>query len=496
MIYDISIELNNSYCIARTLNDNIKNKFIGVCHKNCSFTQYYYVRLRHMGNKPQRKSRELTFMELNKDGSIKFPRGWLWDIYEDLELYGLSVEIVDKRPPYHPVVLGTSEKYKPYSYQSEAVEAALSYRYGILKLPTGSGKSLIGAWIISQVGFPGLIMVPSNKMLMYQFRDIISEVLPQANIGLIGDGSCEIGDVTIGVINSLHLYKDKLKDFYKGPLQFLLIDEGHHIREGQKDLKNEYFDIALNVNANMKIALTATPGDRGTLKRNLLVGVTGGVIYEIDKQRAEEEGIIVPMQIFVLPVPLVEYENYEWSVAYDLNQLKNQHLYSIINEVVQETKKRNISTLIICDRVEKHLKSFEVLFPDAEVLYGKTSTEDREDIKHRFEKGEIPVLISTIIKEGISIKNIECLILASGGKDADGLIQKIGRGLRSKEGKTHLTLIDFKFDKVQEGKRGAGIRSLNGVLRKHSMERIKTYKKLNYEVNEIQKVGDIEWKKK
>lgn len=492
---DISIELNNSYCIARALNTEQRIKLINVCHFHCSFKQSYFIRLKYKGNKPQRKTRELTFMEINKDGSIKFPRGWLWRIYDDLESYGLSIELVDKRPEFKYKPVSINGSLVPYDYQRDAVEAALKYRYGILKLPPGSGKSLIGTWIASKVGFPGLVMVPSNKMLMYQFKDHFEDIIPDINVGLIGDGHFEIGDVTIGIINSLYKHKDELTNFYSSPLQFLLIDEGHRIREGQKDLKNEYFHIALNTNASMKIALTATPGEINTLKRDLLVGVTGGVIYEIDKEKAEDVGIIVPMNIFVLPVPLMEYENYEWSVAYDINQLKNKYLYDLIESVVNEAKNRNLSTLIICDRVEKHLKNLELLLPEAEILYGKTESQEREEIKQRFEEGEIPVLVSTIIKEGISIKNIGCLVLASGGKDSDNLVQKIGRGLRAKKGKTHLTLIDFKFDKIQEGNRKLGIKSLNGVLRKHSMERIKTYKKLDYVVNEIESVGDIKWKK-
>ena len=99
------------------------------------------------------------------------------------------------------------------------------------------------------------------------------------------------------------------------------------------------------------------------------------------------------------------------------------------------------------------------------------------------EEGKIPILISTVIKEGVSIKNIDVIILAGGGKDSDSLIQKYGRGLRAKKGKSHLTLIDFKFDKVN-GK-------LNGILRNHSLNRIKTYKKQGYKVNEIKTISEL-----
>ena len=62
-------------------------------------------------------------------------------------------------------------------------------------------------------------------------------------------------------------------------------------------------------------------------------------------------------------------------------------------------------------------------------------------------------------------------------KLGESLTQKIGRGLRWKEGKDKLIVIDFLFSE--------------GILRKHSNARIKTYKKKGYKVNKIKDFREI-----
>lgn len=478
------IELDNSYCSLET--DSFKEA-IKIINEVCSMTQVYFG-LDYYTKKPIRKTKILSFFEL-KNKIIIFPRGWFWEIYDKLKLNDFKIRLIDKRAKLilKPIEL---KNITLFNYQKEAVQAALDYRYGIMSHLTGSGKSFVALGIIAKVGTPGLIIVPSI-MLMYQFKSHLNKYFPDLSIGLIGDGEFSIGDITIGITKSLFLKRKKLQEFYQGPLQFLILDESHGIREGQFNLKNEYFYIALEVNAHFKIGLTATPGDPGTIKRRLLEGVTGGIIHSIDAKTGREYGIVVDMKVFMLKTPLMIYRDFKYHEALDKNLLDNRFLYQYILDIVNETKKRNLTLLIICDRVAKQLKVLEELLPEAVMLYGQTPSGDRERIKQDVEDNKIKVLVSTVIKEGISIKNIDVIILASGGKDSDSLIQKFGRGLRAKKGKSHLVFIDFKFDKVRE--RTKLSKSINGILYNHSLNRKRTYKKLNYEVTEVMNASEVEW---
>jgi len=480
----VVINLDNSYC---TYSSDDFDRLFTVVNSIATFTQSYYVKRRGQP-RPEIKQRQLTFFQI-KDKSLIVSRGWMWDIIERLDLLGIEYELYDNRRDFNlsPIIPAESLEYFPY--QIEAANEAIRCRYGILHLPTGSGKSIIAMKIFQDVGGPMLIMVPS-RLLMHQFKKLFEDHFSNIKIGLIGDKEFSIGDVTIGVINSLFLKQNKLAEYYK-TVKVLIIDEGHRIRENSYDLGTEYFQITLLVNASMKIALTATPGQDKSLKRRLLEGAVGGLIFHFTGQDAREFGIIVPMNVFVLDLPLIEYKDLDHFKSTEINLLNNKFLDGSILAISNLCKSRNIPLLIICDRVEKQLLKLESLISESKILYGATESEERLKIIQSFEEGEIPVLISTIIKEGISIKNIHAIILAGGGKDSDSLIQKFGRGLRAKEGKTHLTLIDFRYDKVQNA--SINKKEIKGILYRHSLNRIKTYKKEGYPVTFIKEVNEIEW---
>jgi len=462
-----NIEIDNSYCY---LDINKDIRLLNIIHQHCSVKYYYFIK-DWKTHKPSKKLREIIYYS-TENNKFKFPRGWLWDVYESLILLD-TVTISDIRRTFKPIPLHSEEvsKLKFYPYQDEAARLAIEYRYGIIHHPTGSGKTITMVNIINQVGFPGIIMVPS-LMLMYQTKEVMEKFFPEYKVGLVGDSEFDIGQIIVGTSDSLFLKLSKINDAYKNTWKFLFIDECHHLREA-KELNTRYYDASMGIDASMKIGFTATPGDINTVKRRILEGATGGVLHYLSDAEAREYGIIVDMEVYILAAACDEYKRDQndlanWQFEYKTNMLNNNKYHEQIRDVARSLVAKGLSTLIIVDRVGKHLKVLEEMIPEAEVLYGATEKDLREDIKERFENNEIPLLISTIVKEGVNIKNIEAIIMAGGGKDSDALIQKIGRGLRWKEGKDKLILVDFMFD--------------DGILQKHSKERIKTYKKKDYQI--------------
>lgn len=70
-------------------------------------------------------------------------------------------------------------------YQRATIKIALKEGRGVLQAPTGSGKTLIEATILSILQIPALFLVRS-KDLMYQSHEVLEGVL-QEPIGMIGD---------------------------------------------------------------------------------------------------------------------------------------------------------------------------------------------------------------------------------------------------------------------------------------------------------------------
>lgn len=462
----VSIEFDNSYCFIIGGGLSIAK----IVNEVCKIQHWYFTR-NFRTKKLERRVRDLVFYS-SINGGFVFPRGWFWEIYDKLIEKSYMVRVFDKRDPF--VFEPINSKYidiEFYSYQLEAISVASKIRYGVVYHPTGAGKTAVMAGLIDYVGPPGVIMVPS-RMLLHQTYEVMTKYFPMLYITKIGDNEFDVGEITIGTSDSLflkqHQIADQIDKKFDGKLKFLFSDECQHVRESQKEISTRYFDVALSLDASMKIGFTATPGNKGTLKRKLLEGVTGDVIHHLTDEEARAHGIIVGMEVFIFDAPGFYRKTKEWHFEYEDNLLKNQEYHELVCQIAYELVKDNKQVLIIVDRVEKHLKILEAMIPEAEILYGDTPKEDRDIIVQRFEDEDFNILISTIVKEGVNIKNIGAIIMASGGRDSDALIQKIGRGLRYKEGKGNLILVDFMFS--------------DGILKKHSRARIKVYKERNYKI--------------
>jgi transcription-repair coupling factor (superfamily II helicase) len=100
--------------------------------------------------------------------------------------------------------------------------------------------------------------------------------------------------------------------------------------------------------------------------------------------------------------------------------------------------------------------------------------DDPTDLVDRFNAGEFPILIGTsCITTGTDIQRVKLLINLRGGKSEVEIRQITGRGTRRIPGKEDCVYVDF------------GIRNVP-MLMKHANERIKIYKDVYPNFQEIQ----------
>lgn len=96
-----------------------------------------------------------------------------------------------------------------------------------------------------------------------------------------------------------------------------------------------------------------------------------------------------------------------------------------------------------------------------EVIYDSIET---LKVLDKLSSGEINIVIGTNhVDEGVDIKNLDCIILACGGKKDRRIIQRVGRALRKSKTGKYAYIVDF----TDEGSR---------VLSRQSRERLSMYK--------------------
>jgi superfamily II DNA or RNA helicase len=115
------------------------------------------------------------------------------------------------------------------------------------------------------------------------------------------------------------------------------------------------------------------------------------------------------------------------------------------------------------------------------VVQGSTDKDIREAVRVSTESSEGTIIIATygVFSTGISIKNLQYIIFASGSKSVIRVLQSIGRGLRKDGKENKVTVIDIA-DSFGMGK------ATNYILR-HFFERIKIYtsEKFSYKIKTI-----------
>jgi len=101
-------------------------------------------------------------------------------------------------------------------------------------------------------------------------------------------------------------------------------------------------------------------------------------------------------------------------------------------------------------------------------------TNETQAILKDFKKGHIQILISTLLNEGFDFKGLRAVFNAAGGKSEKQTIQRLGRALRSEDGKYVGVCVDV-LDRIV-------VEESNQSLHRHALARKKTYKDMGFNV--------------
>ncbi|NJE02497.1 DEAD/DEAH box helicase [Thermococcus sp. JdF3] len=367
-----------------------------------------------------------------------FPVGVLPRVKKFLNCKGYRVRVKDERQIKGTKLNSTwDENYSMRRYQGRAVKKALREKMGVLALPVGSGKTVVGLRIIHELDLSALIVV-HTKELLYQWADKVREVLG-VEPGIVGDNKWDEKDVTIAMIQTLlSRGADKLRNEYA----ILMFDECHRTSAAEK-----FYQLGLSLPQIYRFGLSATPWRRIRGEEIKIEAVVGPTIFEV---RAED---LIKEKFLAKPrFEIITYESSmpsfseRYKELYEDMIMNNDERNRAVAGKAAELARKGHRVLIDVRRIE-HGRILRKMLGEmgvkAEFLSSKSS--NRWEILEAFKNGEIPVLISTLLKEGVDIPEISAIILAGGGKSDIMTIQTIGRALRPKKG-MKAVIVDVQDD--------------------------------------------------
>lgn len=403
-----------------------------------------------------------------------FPAGLTQTVVKALRkaAKGALVGVTDEREDSPPAgaqngfeLQGVSFGGGKFGYQLEAVNAAVRQKRGILKMATNSGKSECAVAITKHLALPTGFLVMGIGLL-HQARERFARRLgvPLDDIGIVGDGQMSFGKlVTIASVDTLATRLDvpEVQEQLKR-WQVIFCDECHHAAS------ETCFDVLDAIPAYYRFGLSGTPLDRSGGDDLRLIGQTGEIIYEVTNKQLVELGISVQPYVEMLRIdePRLPKYGMTWGDVNKIGVVENAQLNRRISERAAEAADNGERVLICVEKINHGKTITELLDGRVAVkfLSGAETPEARKAALDALVSGELSVVVATsILDEGIDVPAIDVIILAGGGKARIGTLQRIGRGLRSGEGKNRLTVVDFA-------------NFCHKILTQHSLERLETYK--------------------
>jgi superfamily II DNA or RNA helicase len=341
-----------------------------------------------------------------------------------------------------------NEKFDYTQHQERALEKMHHSNCGIIKAITSAGKGDIMSAYVRMSGLSTLVLVDRATLAKQLFERFKKDGI---DCGLCCSGFDDKKDIMISTIQSVKKLDGRKFDCLIG-------DEIHRFsgKSFTEFLKNNDFSI--------RFGFSATPFGGDYYLFSKIRQFLGSIIIEIKADELIENKVVSPPLITFVKNRSIE--TFDYISAYDLAITNNKNRNDLIAGLASKFQK---GIAILISRIE-HGEILNSMIEGSVLISGKTSMEERESVMEKFEKDEIKVMIaSDIMREGISINNIQVLILAGAGKAVSGSLQKCGRAMRLHPDKKKAIIFDFED-------------TGNYFLEKHSKIRRRLYKNEGFEV--------------
>lgn len=361
-----------------------------------------------------------------------------------------------------------------HEHQMRVLTAALENGCGLLHVATGGGKTELGAAIIKALPQERALFLVHTKQLLHQARERIALRLGtiEEYIGIIGDGKFEPKHITVATVQSLNgvrgATQKKVVAKYLKSIGLLILDETHHASA------KTFYRLVQRIDAPWRYGMSGTPFGLADGKGLMVEAAFGPVVERVTNEELGAKGINARPVIRMVEVDTPDLaDDLDWDSVYKEGIVLNEARNELVASWSEKFASKKWPTLVMVrqlwhgDNISSMLRERNV--PHA-FVHGQMPTSEVERQKERLVEGKIRVLIaSPIFGEGVDVPSIRALVIADGGQSTANVLQKIGRGLRRKDGDNRVDVVDFAD-------------TSHRWLAVHSQNRIQLYESEGFEV--------------
>jgi superfamily II DNA or RNA helicase len=325
--------------------------------------------------------------------------------------------------------------------------------HALLIMATGLGKTVVSGEVINDhlTRFPDdqVLVVAHTKDLVDQLERALWRHLDKSvkTRMLTGEERPDnLDGVTCATLASA-LYA--VRRGYRPDL--VVVDEAHHVGEG-----GQYAELLSALEKVRQMGVTATPwrGDEYDITHRF-----GPPSYTLGIGAGMRNGYLAQ----------VDYRLYADNIDWDIVRSASQHSYSLgelnsklflpqRDEAVRDELADIWGTtprpraLIFCRTIEHAERMADVLrrnprWRAAQAVHNGLAKRERQSRLLAFRSGRVPILTSVdILNEGVDVPDVNIICFARVTHSRRIFVQQLGRGLRLRDGKDRVTVLDFVSD--------------------------------------------------
>ncbi|GAA2083209.1 DNA repair helicase XPB [Actinomadura alba] len=330
----------------------------------------------------------------------------------------------------HPISLA-EDGWALRSYQKHAADAFWHGGSGVVVLPCGAGKTIVGAAAMAHAGATTLILV-TNTVSAHQWKQELLKrtSLTEDEIGEYTGTKKEVRPVTIA---TYQIMTTRRQGTYRHLELFDARDWGLVVYDEVHLLPAPIFRMTADLQARRRLGLTATLV-REDGREGDVFSLIGPKRYDAPWKEMETQGWIAPADCVEVRVTLTDSERLAYATAEPEERYRFCATTETKSQVVETlvTRHAGEQTLVIGQYIDQLDELAERL--DAPVIKGETRIRERERLFDAFRSGEISCLVvSKVANFSIDLPEASVAIQISGAFGSrQEEAQRLGRVLRPK----------------------------------------------------------------
>ena len=342
-----------------------------------------------------------------------------------------------------------SKKIIPNLMQKEALNnidylRGLGKNKALLVSATGTGKTYLSAFDVLKFKPKRLLFLVHRKNIAQKAMETFQSLMDDSVKMSLYSTNINNSNVNF-IFSTIQTFSrdEHLNSFDKNHFDYIIIDETHRASAAS------YQKILNHFNPKFLLGMTATPERTDGLDVFQLFDYN--IAYEIRLHDALAQEMLVPFHYYGITDIEIDGQILDENTSLnDLNRVER------VNHIIENLNKFGTDDgitrgLIFCSKNEESAflsQEFNQQGYKTISLSGNSSEDERSRAIDLLETDDLEIKLDyifsvDIFNEGIDIPRLNQVVMLRPTQSAIIFVQQLGRGLRKREGKSYLTVIDF-----------------------------------------------------